>query len=474
MNIGMLALLATVGQAPFTPPPALPGAQYLYVHATGPQGSTVTWQPGTPIATKVNGAVGLRPGYPFRMKLSDLPDRPGVELFPTFEVRGTLVPRPGMDVSKHAVPVIFSDRDIEDATAGRLVTRYFYLENPEFAAANATGEPVEFTAPTETEALKQARQLGRMMLIVRLGDRTFDSEELMRFNIPETVWFPGVKEPGFPPIPPMLPFGNFQLYDPIIGAKGASEECLHDGGDVLQSMGIGHRGEMLGVDPSDTAMKFTSRGMTRIAPSNRVCICVPRFANVRVLRGIDAMHLAQMTYLSAGLRSPVIVVKDDAPLVAVKIDPLAGFRNSIRATGVQQTNAPLELQQLWGPPAGVSTVKGVAALAQVRSPEEITSLPGCGLWLQKSVNPVNPQKIGEIVTFTLKFTNPSADEMTDVVIVDNLTTRLEFIEGSAKSSRPATFTATPNKANSVLLRWAIDGRLGPGETGTITFQARIR
>ena len=40
--------------------------------------------------------------------------------------------------------------------------------------------------------------------------------------------------------------------------------------------------------------------------------------------------------------------------------------------------------------------------------------------------------------------------------------------------RPAVFTLQENEAGSVKLRWAIDGVLPPGQSGVITFQARIR
>jgi hypothetical protein len=79
-----------------------------------------------------------------------------------------------------------------------------------------------------------------------------------------------------------------------------------------------------------------------------------------------------------------------------------------------------------------------------------------------------------VVTVTLRFTNPTTEEMTDVLIADSLTARLEYVEGSAKSSRPATFTATANRAGSMVLRWALDGSLKPGESGRITFQVRIK
>jgi uncharacterized repeat protein (TIGR01451 family) len=90
------------------------------------------------------------------------------------------------------------------------------------------------------------------------------------------------------------------------------------------------------------------------------------------------------------------------------------------------------------------------------------------------MNPPHPKQIGEIVTFYLTYRNPTSQPMSDVVISDSLTGRLEYIEASAKSDRAATFTNTPNEAGSVVLRWVIDGQLLPGHGGTVSFVARIR
>jgi len=64
--------------------------------------------------------------------------------------------------------------------------------------------------------------------------------------------------------------------------------------------------------------------------------------------------------------------------------------------------------------------------------------------------------------------------MTDVVISDSLTTRLEYVTGSAKSDREAAFTTVMNEAGSLVLRWQVGGSLPPGQSGILTFQARVR
>jgi uncharacterized repeat protein (TIGR01451 family) len=83
-------------------------------------------------------------------------------------------------------------------------------------------------------------------------------------------------------------------------------------------------------------------------------------------------------------------------------------------------------------------------------------------------------QIGDVVTFMLKYSNHGGRPITDVAVTDSLTTRLEYIPGSSQSDRPAVFTMQPNEAGSLVLRWEISGRLLPGQSGIIRFQARIR
>jgi uncharacterized repeat protein (TIGR01451 family) len=79
-----------------------------------------------------------------------------------------------------------------------------------------------------------------------------------------------------------------------------------------------------------------------------------------------------------------------------------------------------------------------------------------------------------VVTFMLKYSNHGGKPITDVAVTDSLTTRLEYVPGSSQSDRPAVFTTQPNEAGSSLLRWEITGRLLPGQSGVVRFQARIR
>ena len=206
MNIGLLSLAIAVGQPAALPPgpagpPVVPAAPFLFVTVTGPNGSKVTWQPTSTEATQTNGPVGLRPGYVHRFQVSDFPDEKNVVLFPSIEVRGTLIPRGTLDVTKHPVPIALSEQDIDHVLDGRLITKVYYLEDPDQAVPvqGRPGEAFESIALTEEDAIKEARLRGRPMLIVRIGERPFTKDELARENVPGTVLFPGSSQCRFQP-----------------------------------------------------------------------------------------------------------------------------------------------------------------------------------------------------------------------------------------------------------------------------------
>jgi uncharacterized repeat protein (TIGR01451 family) len=100
-------------------------------------------------------------------------------------------------------------------------------------------------------------------------------------------------------------------------------------------------------------------------------------------------------------------------------------------------------------------------------------LPDKPLYLCKWVNAKYAQ-IGDIVTFYLRYSNIGGKPITDVAVSDSLTGRLEYIPGSSQSDRDAVFTTQENEAGSLILRWEINGRLLPGQSGVVSFQARIR
>ncbi len=122
--------------------------------------------------------VGLRVGLVYRLRISDLADYPGVELYPTVELIDRLHPPRGREL-EFAVPIILTTDEIDAALDGRLVTKVIYLEQPDRAIPirNSTAARTRPVQPREN-VLEMADEAGRPMAIVRLGGRVPDAGTL--------------------------------------------------------------------------------------------------------------------------------------------------------------------------------------------------------------------------------------------------------------------------------------------------------
>jgi len=207
-----------------------------------------------------------------------------MEFFPTLAVVGTLALPHGVSPSDHPTPVVIGDHDAERVMAGSLITKVIFLENPDMAekAAQEKDQPFELDLLPGRDPFVQARFLGRPMVVLRMGTRSLTAEEMARQSVPGTVLLPGQSRSGARASRPSLPFVCQPLIDPIAGPKLPEEECLKDGGDIGQPAGHDSKGRLHGLDPSDTVVEFAdSSGKRHVVPSNRVCLCVPRFAVAR-------------------------------------------------------------------------------------------------------------------------------------------------------------------------------------------------
>ncbi|MHC4876817.1 MAG: hypothetical protein ACYTGL_09990 [Planctomycetota bacterium] len=146
--------------------------------------------------------LGVIAGHTYRLRLRNIPEMPGVELFPTIEVIDRLHPPAGRE-HEFPVPVNIDRKDIELALTGNLVTRVVYLEQPQLAA------PFELDAATRTRdleaaqnALQEADRFGRPVLILRMGGRlpSVHGEPLSFYGtggpIARSVPSKAAKEPG--------------------------------------------------------------------------------------------------------------------------------------------------------------------------------------------------------------------------------------------------------------------------------------
>lgn len=127
-------------------------------------------------ATPANAAFLV--GRVYRLRISDIAEYPGVELFPTVELLDRLHPPPGK-ATRFPVPIAFTEEEIDFALEGRLVTKVVYVEQPDLAepVPNSTAALTRRVEPRDN-ALQTADRLGRPIAIVRLGGRVPDPNDL--------------------------------------------------------------------------------------------------------------------------------------------------------------------------------------------------------------------------------------------------------------------------------------------------------
>lgn len=160
-------------------PPVCPGGQaaaeyYQPVQIRGPQ--------GTQIALAANGQflqrkrmpqiVGLVPGKEYRARITDIPNEPGKEIFPTVKIFARTFPPKGMELE---FPIIIDVtlEDIELALNGRFITRVIYLEDPRNAIdirGDLDTQP-SMDAFEGIDPMTMAASMGQPVAILQMGGR---------------------------------------------------------------------------------------------------------------------------------------------------------------------------------------------------------------------------------------------------------------------------------------------------------------
>jgi hypothetical protein len=239
-------LIAPPGIAPVPPglPPGLrpPGAvaavgaltgpavspfavQRSEVRFGGPPGMRVTW-----FAPGPDGKPGFGPQYLeapgrynflqasiYRLKLSDIPNHPGLVLYPTLEVVPAKV-KTSTFLSHSAVPVNFTEEDFEQVAAGNFVVKVIYLPDPQFQDLAAVGpdEVVSSRLEPGVDPICEAQRRGCILLVVRLGNIDLEASNTPAMDAPNPFCPPPAAAaapppaqmaPGLPPMPPQVPYG---------------------------------------------------------------------------------------------------------------------------------------------------------------------------------------------------------------------------------------------------------------------------
>ncbi len=315
--------------------------------------------------------------------------------------------------------------------------------------------------------------------------------------------------------------GNMPWAPPGIARPWPADEYICDGGDRNTRVWVGDDFQLSGLDPEDTIGHYdTLDGRIVIEQSNRVCIYAPRFACVRKVDPIISSQqneaavgthapqpplqgsetkIATTTLQQTppigeiGIRRPILLRERNPAAVAINELSPRGFQDRYKAyedfsvikTGIFQEEEKAYLAQktlaaiVWTKDVGAQVTidnrNAVVAIGDRRAQAEYTvdlpTHPRLRLCKVASTDAALP---GEIIDFTLRYDNTGDQVIGNVTIADSLTTRLEFVPGSAQSSHKTNFSTKINDADSLVLRWEIVEPVKPGTGGVLRFQCKVR
>lgn len=300
------------------------------------------------------------------------------------------------------------------------------------------------------------------------------------------------------------------------------DEYLCDGGDKDTGVEVLRDWTVIGLDQEDTVAHFdTLSGKLVVEASNRVCVYAPRFGAVR---RVDGMKIHEGRNRLAGVEQPTGPLQHEErmfastatqPLQAERylgIDTANTFREDTRSLGVDNAlplavfrnrfkpyedfqlirrgvfdnsekarlNQRIEAAQVWtGKQAVQVTIEGITPhmatgdtnLQQVYHYEMPPGKPRLRIVKVASTKQAKP---GEEVEFTIRFDNVGNELIGNVTVIDNLTTRLEYVADSAECDLEASFFTQENEGDSLVLRWEIANPLDVGDGGVIRFKCRVR
>ncbi|MCA9236740.1 MAG: hypothetical protein KDA44_14795 [Planctomycetales bacterium] len=157
-------------------PPMMGPGSSSQIAFLGVEGGEVAWDvsgsgyfDSTPLV--MPGRQNFSQGAIYRLKLANLPERPGVELFPTLEV-APVTPRTDAFLAHAPIPVQFTDEDLDQVISGNFVTKVIYLPDPEFQELALAG--VETLVSTRldpgVDPIAEADRRGSILAILRVGN----------------------------------------------------------------------------------------------------------------------------------------------------------------------------------------------------------------------------------------------------------------------------------------------------------------
>ncbi len=317
--------------------------------------------------------------------------------------------------------------------------------------------------------------------------------------------------PGCSPVPcsPPLP----QVVDP--------NEYVYDGGDRDPQARLRNDLSVVGLDSEDTVIRYeTQAGTVELQAGCRVPIYAPRFAATRKIRSLgyqDHVVAAQAEILqqSPGRATEVLpptgVRLRQPPVRGESVKVVEAYRDRQRGLNFEKVLPAIDISDAFKPYEDLAIIRegkmiaddkiklrrfaaaamqwtnieglqvivdnqAAALIEEKRRPDEVLvyELDGKPRVRLCKVASHQVAESGDIIDFTIRFDNVGDQKISNIVVHDSLSPRLEYVEETQKCSLKSDFESQPNDAGSSTLSWTITEELKAGSGGYIRFQCKVR
>ena len=305
-------------------------------------------------------------------------------------------------------------------------------------------------------------------------------------------------------------------------ARGEYDEYIVNGGDSNAQVIAREDWSVENLESGDSVAHFdTIDGRILTEPSNRIFLYSPRFGAVRQIvgpiegdhrEGIEIANTNEGAIQDDKVEGVDIRSNEVRPLGAnSSVQPhgaetTVGITMSTGLQGVMEGDAQIRLgamltsetvddlsaedaslmldgaiaAQGWSGEQGVAVstdlvnvfsnayVEGAATIYQIKDDTKTSKLRVIKIANKDAAKP------GEFVEFTLRFENIGDQPIGNVTILDDLSARLRYVDGTAQSSVEADFFADLNEKGSLILRWEVTKPLYPKEFGVMRFICKVQ
>jgi hypothetical protein len=218
----------------------------------------------------------------YRIKLTNISGREGVELYPTVELAYSS-PRTGAYLAHNSIPIQFTEEDFDQVVTGNFVTKVIYLPDPDFQGPAIAGIDTLVSTRLDPgiDPIVEADRRGSILAIIRLGDKDIE--------------MPGVSAAGYSGGGMMPPIAGL----PAPFAPAMTEGCGGMGGDGSGMGGPGCSpvpaqlpGMIAGVNAPQYGMPMSGTPIGLPGPPH-IPLGTPAGLKKHVMRNHTPMHIPQ-------------------------------------------------------------------------------------------------------------------------------------------------------------------------------------